>query len=196
MGGGLRVGFPVTEFMNFGGRYTLSQDKVTLNKDSFYSDPDGSGPLGLQCDPLKAGRYLCDEIGGRITSQLGYSMVFDDTDGIRPTRGLRATLSQDLAGLGGDVKYLRSRIDTTKYQRLGGGFILSVHGEGGYIQPGQKPLREGQDAIRLTDRFFGPQLRGFDIRGIGPRVQRIPYNLAGEVSEENATVSDALGGRA
>ena len=33
--------------------------------------------------------------------------------------------------------------------------------------------------IRLTDRFFDPGLRGFDIRGIGPRVVRIPYNADG-----------------
>ena len=31
-------------------------------------------------------------------------------------------------------------------------------------------------AIRLTDRFFGPQMRGFDIRGIGPRVVSPPYD--------------------
>ena len=34
-------------------------------------------------------------------------------------------------------------------------------------------------AIRLTDRFFGPQLRGFDIRGIGPRIRRINYTADG-----------------
>ena len=187
-GGGIRMGFPINEFMNIGTRYTLSQDKVTLNKATFYTDGE--------CDPLKAGRYLCDEIGGRITSQLGYSTVFDNTDGIRPTRGLRATMSQDMAGLGGDVKYLRTRLDATKYQSLGGGWIASLHGEGGYIQPGQKARREGQDAIRLTDRFFGPQLRGFDIRGIGPRVQRIPYDLAGVLTADEAKVTDALGGRA
>jgi outer membrane protein insertion porin family len=195
-GAGLRMGFPITEFMNLGARYTLSRDKVSLNKSTFYTDPDGTGPLGLQCDPLKAGRYLCDEIGGRVTSQLGYSTVFDNTDGIRPTRGFRATMSQDFAGLGGDVKYLRSRLDATKYQSLGGGWVASLHGEGGYIQPGQKARLEGQDAIRLTDRFFGPQLRGFDIRGIGPRVQRVPYDTTGALSPDEAKVTDALGGRA
>jgi len=187
-GGGIRMGFPITEYMNFGGRYTLSRDKVSLNRNTFYTDGE--------CDPLKAGRYLCDEIGGRITSLIGYSTAFSNTDGIRPTRGFRATMTQDFAGLGGDVKYLRSRIDATKYQSLGGGWVASLHGEGGYIQPGEKSRREGQDAIRLTDRFFGPQLRGFDIRGIGPRVQRIPYDSAGLLTGEAAKVTDALGGRA
>ncbi len=46
-GGGLRLGFPITEFMNFGARYTLSRDKVSLNRNTFFTDPDGNGPLEL-----------------------------------------------------------------------------------------------------------------------------------------------------
>ena len=52
-----------------------------------------------------------------------------------------------------------------------------------------------EDAIRITDRFFGTQLRGFDIRGIAPRILRENYNADGTISEKNV-VSDALGGRA
>ena len=44
-GGGLRFGFPITEYWSFGGRYTLSHDKISLDKTSFYTDPDGTGPL-------------------------------------------------------------------------------------------------------------------------------------------------------
>ena len=53
-----------------------------------------------------------------------------------------------------------------------------------------------RDAIRLTDRFFGPQLRGFDIRGIGPRVERLPYDAAGNVdTTKQGQIADALGGK-
>ena len=195
-GGGLRTGFPITEYWNFGGRYSLIQDKISLDKSTFYTDPDGTGPQEAECDPLKAGRYLCDEIGKRLTSTIGYSTVYDDTDGIRPTRGQRFTFSQDFAGLGGDVKYLRTRADGTKYKGFGGGWVFSVHGEGGYIKALQSSPGPGRDPIRLTDRFFGPQLRGFDIRGIGPRIQRIPYALDGALNTEEARITDALGGRA
>ena len=195
-GGGLRIGFPLTEFLSFGSRYSLIADKITLDKDQFYTDPDGNGPLERECDPLKAGQYLCDEVGNRLTSLVGYSTVFNNTNGIRPTRGHVVSLSQDLAGLIGDVKYLRTRAEGTKYWGiLGGDWILSVHGEGGYIHPGQKSRGPGRDAIRLNDRFFGPQLRGFDIRGIGPKVRRVPYDLTGTLTEDSV-VSDALGGRA
>jgi outer membrane protein insertion porin family len=196
-GGGLRLGFPVTEYWNFGTRYSLTQDKVTLAS-NFFTDPDGTGPLPAVCDPLKAGRYLCDQLGKFLTSSVGYSTAYDNTDGIHPTRGQRFTLSQDFAGVGGDVKYLRTRADATKYHGFGGGWVFSIHGEAGYVAPLQKAKAEGVDAVRLTDRFFGPQLRGFDIRGIGPRVVRVPYNSDGTLKELdiNNDVVDSLGGRA
>ncbi len=76
-------------------------------------------------------------------------------------------------------------------------FVLSLHAEGGYIHPLQKSPGEGRDAIRLNDRFYGAQLRGFDIRGIGPRIQRTPYDDAGAlVGSTKNVVSDSLGGRA
>ena len=193
-GGGLRTGFPLTEYWTVGTRYSLVQDKISLDKSTFYTDPDGSGPRGVQCDPLKAGQYLCDEVGTRTTSLVGYSTIYDDTDGIHPTRGQRLTFSQDIAGLGGDVKYGRLRADATKYKSFGG-FIFSAHAEGGYIKAFQAAPGPNRDAIRLTDRFFGPQLRGFDIRGIGPRVQRIPYNSDGTLAVDQARIVDSLGGK-
>ncbi|HEX4762223.1 MAG TPA: outer membrane protein assembly factor BamA [Sphingomicrobium sp.] len=194
-GVGLRTGFPLTEYLSFGGRYTLVQDKLSLAKTFFFTDPDGTGPEPSQCDPLKAGRYLCDEIGTRYTSLLGGSIVYNDANGIRPTRGQRIIVSQDFAGLGGDVKYLRSRADATKYWGFGGGWIFSAHAEGGYIHALRKKRRPDEDAVRITDRFFGPQLRGFDLRGIGPRIQRIAYDAAGNLTD-SSDITDTLGGRA
>ncbi|MEO7276478.1 MAG: outer membrane protein assembly factor BamA [Sphingomicrobium sp.] len=195
-GGTLRVGFPLTEYWNFGGRYTLQQDKVSLDQASFYTN-------GL-CDPLKAGQYLCDELGSRITSSITGALAFDSTNGIHPTRGRRFSLSQDFAGLGGDIRYARSRVDLTQFKGLGGGWVASLHGEGGYITAlGAKRydyLGNEIEAIRLTDRFFGPQLRGFDIRGIGPRVERVPYDAAGVLTplpdtDNGRRGANSLGGR-
>jgi len=211
-GGGLRMGFPLSEYWTLGGRYTLTQDNVTLDKSSFYRDIDGDGIP--ECDPDLAGRYLCDEIGKRITSLFGVSTLYDDTDGIRPTRGQRLTFSEDFAGLGGDVRYLRTRVDATKYHGFGGGWVLSLHGEGGYIKALQSSPGPGRDAIRLTDRFFGPSLRGFDIRGIGPRIERVNYICTDSTTVTNpdgtttttcntvglesgkAITTDAIGGKA
>ena len=195
-GGALRLGFPITEFISLGTRYQLEQSKLTLDEGTFFTDPDGAGPLGSSCDPLRAGRYLCDQLGTTISSTVGYSLIYDNRNGIRATRGQRIVLSQDFAGLGGDVRYARTRIDGTKYFSLPKDFLLSVHAEAGYIHALQSDPGPGRDAIRINDRFFGAQLRGFDIRGIGPRVQRVLYDTPTTLATTGDPITDAIGGRA
>jgi len=166
-----RLGVPLTEYMSLIGRYTLNVDDVTLDESQFFSNR--VDPSVFECDPLLAGRYLCDAIGKRTSSILGASLVYRTLDNaIRPTRGENVVLNLDVAGLGGSVRYAKFRANAAKYWPLGSGFIFSISGEGGYI----KGL--GQD-VRLTDRFFlgDPQMRGFDIRGVGPRILREFYTF-------------------
>ncbi|WP_417621861.1 outer membrane protein assembly factor BamA [Parasphingorhabdus sp.] len=212
----VRAGVPVTEYLSASFRYGLSQDDVTLEPSLFFSDSNGDGIRGNSaddtCDPLVAGRYLCDAIGSRTTSSLGASLIYDDRDNrIRPTRGQSIVGSLDFAGLGGSVKYLRGRLNASKHWRVLGDFVFSVSGEGGYIHPLEDRSStpgDGIDDVRLTDRFFlgEPQIRGFDIRGVGPRIVRSatipgldtdgnPINEIVEVTNGNQT-DDAIGGRA
>lgn len=202
----IRAGVPITEFWSAQARYGLTFDDVSLDKDLFYSDTDGDGDV--ECDPLRAGRYLCDAIGKRTTSSLGYTFAFDNTNNrLRPTAGNRLSFSQDFAGLGGDVKYLRTVARGAKYWSVLGGFIFSLSAEGGYIHSleGQRTDDSGNpvDRIRLTDRFFlgEPQIRGFDIRGVGPRVIRRQLISDGNGNyipnpDNSQRTDDALGGRA
>lgn len=200
----LRAGVPLTEFYSLQLRYGLSLDEITLDQNRFFFDG--------QCDPLLAGIFLCDSIGDRTTSSIGYVLSFNNTNNsLRPTAGERVTLSQDFAGLGGSISYLRTVGSYAKFWNLYRGFILSVRAEGGAIIPFNDSRGPGQDRIRINDRFFlgEPQVRGFDIRGIGPRVLRQFY-----VTDENgnaaldedgnpilntdrqSTNDDAIGGRA
>ena len=203
----VRAGVPITEYLSASLRYGLSYDDVTLDRDRFFI-PDDTGEL--VCNPLVAGRYLCDALGKRTTSSLGASLIYDDRDNrIRPSRGQSVVGSVDFAGLGGSVKYLRGRLNAAKYWRVMGNFIFSISAEGGYIHPleNRGSAADGVDDVRLTDRFFlgEPQMRGFDIRGIGPRVVRYstvpalddngnPYNML--VESKNQQRDDAIGGRA
>lgn len=192
----LVAGLPLTEYWTLSGRYTLRQDDVTLDESSFYTN-------GV-CDPLKAGRYYCEAVGNRITSLVGVSLIYDSLNSrLRPTRGQRLSIGADFAGLGGEVKYIRARAEGDKYWNVGSGFIFSVSAEGGYIHSLEKAAA-GIDPVRITDRFYlgEPQFRGFDIRGVGPRVQRISYTgdpTAGTqllVTDRDQIVDDALGGKA
>lgn len=193
----LVAGLPLTEYWTLSGRYILKQDDVTLDRSTFYTDGE--------CDPTKAGRYYCEAVGKRITSLIGVSLIYDSLNSrLRPTRGQRLTLSADFAGAGGDVRYLRGKVEGSKFWSVGGGFIFSVVGEGGYIQSLEGSRGVGVDPIRIIDRFYlgEPQFRGFDIRGVGPRVQRIPYTgdaASGTqllVTDRDQITDDALGGKA
>jgi outer membrane protein insertion porin family len=200
----IRAGVPITEYMSLALRYSLNLDDVSLDEDTYYRN-------GV-CSAILAGRYLCDAIGKRTTSSLGYSLIYDNRDNrIRPTRGHNVVLNQDFAGLGGSVKYIRTRLNGSKYWPLGGGFIFSLSGEGGYIHSLEGERRDATggvvDKVRLTDRFFlgNPQIRGFDIRGIGPRVVRRYYSTTTDATtgaitsvlstDNNNRRDDALGGK-
>ncbi|MFN3458915.1 MAG: BamA/TamA family outer membrane protein, partial [Novosphingobium sp.] len=187
-----RVGVPLSEYMSLIGRYTFNLDDVTLDRNTFY--------INGQCSILLAGRYLCDAIGKRTSSILGASLVYDTLDNrLRPSRGTQFVLGADVAGLGGSVRYARITANAAKFWPVGGGFIFSVRGEGGAIKALSSRSNDPTiDDVRLTDRFFlgEPQIRGFDIRGVGPRVLRKFVADDGSISaDRNQWVDDALGGK-
>jgi outer membrane protein insertion porin family len=172
---GVRVGVPLTEYMSLIGRYTLNMDEITVDEAPYFADFDGDGVA--TCEPLLAGRYLCDALGSRTSSILGVSLNYNTLNsGVRPTSGELVTIGADFAGLGGNTRYARVRANGRKYWSLGAGFVFSVSGEAGVIR-GFNDRGAGSDDVLLTDRFFlgEPQLRGFDIRGVGPRVVRRFY---------------------
>jgi outer membrane protein insertion porin family len=181
----IRAAVPLSEYWSGAARYGLSYDQVSLDQATYYTNGT--------CDVALAGSYLCDAIGNRWTSSVGYSLIRDSLNSrLNPTRGSRLSISQDFAGLGGDTHYLRSTIIASKFWGLGAGFVLNAQAEGGHIQG------IGQD-VRLTDRFFlgDPQIRGFDIRGVGPRVTRAYYDTSTVPATLTATsnnTTEALGG--
>jgi outer membrane protein insertion porin family len=197
-GASLRLGVPLTEYASVIGSYTLNFDNITLDESIYFSDFVTPGVL--ECDPLLAGRYLCDAIGQRTSSILGLTVALDTTDSrVRPTRGRLISVTGEFAGLGGDTKYVRVRGRAAQFWPIGAGFIFSLSGEAGAIRSFEDARGPGQDKVRLTDRFFlgEPQIRGFDIRGVGPRVLRFPYDENGQLITDRERVGDdAIGGNA
>lgn len=184
----------LTEYLSFGLRYTLRADNVTVpdsfltesdfdfdglcsSSDGFLLVPDLTDETMDTCEELggsfstaditrpSVSAFVIDAIGNEVTSSIGYSLVYNSlNNAVRPSRGQRAILSMDFAGVGGDDRYIRTRLDYDVYKTLFAGFILRVGAEGGIIQG------LGRD-VQVNDRFFlgGPRIRGFRIRGIGPR---------------------------
>ena len=195
----LRAGFPLTENSSLIGRYTLNYEQVTLDQATYY--------INGACSVYLAGQYLCDAIGNRTSSILGASYVYDSLDNrVHPSRGTSFITGLDVAGFGGSVKYARASVNAGHYIPVGRGFIFSLRGEAGAIHALQNhTTNQFQDPVRLTDRFFlgEPQIRGFDIRGVGPRVLREFYtgfdpktgNNGTLNTDRNSQVNDALGGK-
>ena len=201
-GARLRVGIPLSEYLSALASYTLNFQDITVDENSYFADFDGDGVA--TCEPVLSGRYLCEALGSRTQSILGLSLTYNSLDSrLRPTRGQSATVGVDVAGLGGNTQYIRGRAEAAQYVPLGGGFIGSLKVEGGYIM-GWGSRDPGESDVLLTDRFFlgESQIRGFDIRGVGPRVVRRFYTqdedgnyLLNDLENDN-NQDDALGGRA
>ncbi|GEC16001.1 outer membrane protein assembly factor BamA [Nitrobacter winogradskyi] len=124
-----------------------------------YSDGEASLPIRQE---LERGRTL--------TSMLGYTLTYNTLDNNKnPTAGLLIDFRQDFAGIGGDVKYLKTALDAKYYQPLVSDIVGLIHLQGGILN--NVGAYAGQNGIRMLDNFqMGPNLvRGFAPYGIGPR---------------------------
>lgn len=108
----------------------------------------------------------CESRGTFLTSLVGFSLSFDKrNDPITPSRGWRAGISTSIAGLGGDVNYYQTEVNSAIYKPLIGKFVGALKARAGYIDG------YGGDPVRLSDRFFegASTFRGFEVAGVGPR---------------------------
>ena len=152
-GGSLTAGTPITEQLGVQWRYSLYNQNITLS-------PNSSGLVtSLPVQQAAAA-------GPTWVSQGGTTTTFSTLDNNKsPTSGIRSQLSQDIAGLGGDVRFLRTTSDTRYYQQLNSDVVAMVRGQGGYI------TGWGGSQVPLMNNFFGgpTMVRGFGPYGFGPR---------------------------
>ncbi|TAJ73304.1 MAG: outer membrane protein assembly factor BamA [Phenylobacterium sp.] len=150
-----RANFPLSIDSRGALRYTLRQDKIDI--DASYCDP-ASG--------VNLSRAFCDQVGTFLTSLIGYGARVDRrNDYLNPTRGWYVDFNQDIAGLGGDVNFVKTDLETAWFHGFNKDFILSLTGSAGYV------VGWGGDNVRINDRYYkgGLNFRGFETAGIGPR---------------------------
>lgn len=126
---------------------------------------DGSRPNDGIADVYQAADGETD-----IVSKIGLSLLRDTRNSLMFTRsGNRTTLSSELAGIGGDVNYLKLEARTAQFIPTFDKYdqTLSIIGRIGTASP------YGDSAdVPFYDRFYlgGPDsLRGFEHRDVGPR---------------------------
>ncbi len=112
-----------------------------------------------------ASRFIQEQEGETLTSAVRSRLTYDQLDSrISPTDGYILRGEVELAGLGGDVFYVRTTASGDYYYPLLENVILNIGGSLGQV------TGLGED-VRINDRFFvgGGNLRGFEPAGIGPR---------------------------
>jgi outer membrane protein insertion porin family len=207
-GAGTRLGFALREDLSLQLRYSVYQQKITLTPnlmncnninpdfvntfptpDKVNTTPGLTPPVGYTGIPncyadgeaslaVKSGVAN----GPVLTSLVGYTLTHSTLDNNKnPTSGLLAEFRQDFAGVGGDVRFVRTTTDLYSYREVFSDVVGLIHLQGGQVAG----LGGG---LRMLDHFqMGPNLvRGFAPAGIGPRdLTQLPFT---------GVFGDALGG--
>jgi outer membrane protein insertion porin family len=199
-GGVLRAGFQLNEELSLQTRYNIYSQKITLPlylNDCQYSPNaliNGGAGVNQVSELIRQGTidggncYANGEAsvavrkelagGSVIGSLVGYTLAYNTLDNNKnPTSGVFASLSQDFAGVGGDIKFVRTTIDARSYYEMFSDVVAVFHLQAGNI------FNWSGDSVRMLDHFqMGPNLvRGFQPAGIGPR-------------DLTSTTQDPLGG--
>ncbi len=154
-----RAGFSVRAGWEYNERLRQSVSYSLVNREIFDITANAS-------------RFVTEQRGSTILSQVSQTLTYDTRDSfIEARRGYFIRLGTDLAGLGGDVSYVRTRVDGAlflPFENVLGNpdYVLTISGSFGHLAP------FGNRDDRIVDRFFlgGENLRGFALAGAGPRV--------------------------
>ncbi len=145
-GGSVRLGYQYSEPLRQTLTYTLRQDTI---KDIV----------------VGSSTFILQQAGTRLASIAGEQTLYDKRDNrLKPTSGYYLQQNTDVAGLGGQVYFLRNGIGAGYYYPLAPKWVVGTTAEAAYIVG-------LNDHVRIEDRYFigGDNFRGFSTGGVGPR---------------------------
>jgi len=149
----MQFGTPLTEQVGVQYRYSIYNQNVTL---------DPASLVGAPSLPIQQAAAA----GSQWVSSVGDTVSYNTLDNAKsPTSGFNSQLRQDIAGLGGDVKFLRTTEDLRYYHPINDDVVSLVRAQGGYV------TGWGGQQVPLLNSFFGgpTMVRGFAPNGFGPR---------------------------
>jgi outer membrane protein insertion porin family len=139
------MGYHLSEFLIQKWNYLLAVDKI--------------GSINANAAP-----QIREQSGKKTVSFVGHTLSYDTRDfKFSPTSGYVATMNNDLAGLGGNVRFTKNVIGGEIYFTPLDEITFGIVSEAGIAQGlGQK--------LRVNDKFHlgGTSLRGFEYGGVGP----------------------------
>ncbi|MCE3230353.1 MAG: hypothetical protein K0R76_693 [Alphaproteobacteria bacterium] len=141
------ISYAITEYLGQTLTYTL--------KDEHTSHVDDAASI-----------FIKEQRGKYLTSAIGQTLAYDRRDSrIDPTSGYVVSLSNQYAGLGGKVNYLKNSVGGSWFYSPVEDIVLNVRGALGGIE------RVGNKTIRIVDsiQLGADSFRGFAYGGLGPR---------------------------
>jgi outer membrane protein insertion porin family len=145
VGGGVRFGLPITDRLTFNTNYRYKNQEISNSR--------------------KETRVYFPE-GTTVVSSVGYGLLYSSLDSrVDPREGAWLNIKQEIAGLGGDVSYLKTEgegriyaellpdADIVGFIKVAGGTITGIN---------------GQDVATINNFFKGGEtVRGFANYGFG-----------------------------
>ena len=146
------VGMPVTEEVGTQWRYSIYNQSLSLSP----------GAMATASLPVRQAAAN----GAAWVSSVGNTVAYDGRDAKKnPHGGVYAEMRQDVAGVGGDEKFIRTTGDVRYYHEVVPDVVAMGRVQGGYITGW-----DGQQVPLMNSFFGGPQMvRGFAPNGFGPR---------------------------
>ena len=158
VGGTVRFGLPITQALTANVAYNISQTRY-----------DVADYPAKSCATLDLSKYICDAEDNSpwLKSSVSYGLVFNTIDDMKnPHDGIYANFSQEVAGLGGDAKFLATTFRGRYYKTLSeqADIVGLVAVGAGYIH------EFGGDGVQIFDLYKGgpDYIRGFRYNGYGP----------------------------
>lgn len=153
---GLTIAYSITEYLRHSINYRYQLDDISQN----------SSNVSL---------FILAQLGKYTTSALAHTLSYDKRDNnFIPNEGYSIIAKQELAGLGGNVKFISNELRADWYQTMFNidGLVLGLKGRVAQIQ-GMGGNVNLQNLYSLGGGFG---LRGFNYRGVGPRLAYLNGN--------------------
>ncbi|MER8442990.1 outer membrane protein assembly factor BamA [Mesorhizobium sp. M1066] len=162
-GATIRFGLPITDSITTQLAYNISQEKYEVDDGCL---TDGVYVPGSPCNISTA---ILDGIDQSpwIKSSVSLGLVYNTIDDMKnPHEGIYANTTVEVAGLGGDAKFVKITGRGSVYQTLSESLDLVglISGGAGHVEG------YGSDGLRIFDQFQSTDrmIRGFAYGGIGP----------------------------
>lgn len=160
---------------SYGIKPSISYPVSRYGKASMFYSVGGQGLINLNSN---SSTILNSQPASQSSSIIGVSYGFDTRQkGFNPDAGVKINLTQEVAGLGGESKYIKTKAAVGgEIETFSGNLTLMAKIEAGRLQ-------SISGVSSVLDRYFAEDgaVRGFEYHGLGPR-------------DQGAQNNDALGG--